>query len=130
VRYPGCRFKISHTQPLICSIFSNFHILYNFICIFLRYFIQIMHLSLKYRKTHSNSCNFSRGNINVITIIRLYSAFSVCRFKPSHNSAPILSDFFKLPYIVQPYMYFPMIFHSNHALELKVQKTALKLMQL
>jgi hypothetical protein len=118
------------TQPLFCPIFSKFHILYNFICTFLRYFNQIMHLSVKYRKTHSNSCNFSSGNINVITIIRLYSAFSVCRFKPSHNSAPIPSDFFKLPYIVQLYMYFPAMLHSNYALELKVQKNALKLMQL
>jgi hypothetical protein len=122
--------KLFITQPLFRPIFSNFHILYNFICIFLRFFTQIMHLSLKYRKTHSNSCNFSRENINVITIIRLYSAFSVCRFKPSHNSPPIPSDFFKLPYIVQLYMYFPTILHSNYALERKEQKNALKLMQL
>jgi hypothetical protein len=27
-----------------------------------------------------------------------------CRFKTSPNSVPILSDFFKLPYIVQLYM--------------------------
>jgi hypothetical protein len=53
-----------------------------------------------------------------------------CRFKNSHNSPPILSDFFKLPYIVQLYMYFPAILHSNYALERKVQKNALKLMQL
>jgi hypothetical protein len=53
-----------------------------------------------------------------------------CRFKTSPNSAPILSDFFKLPYIVQLYMYFPTILQSNYALELKVQKNALKLMQL
>ena len=53
-----------------------------------------------------------------------------CRFKNSHNSPPILSDFFKLPYIVQLYMYFPTILLSNYALELKVQKNALKLMQL
>jgi hypothetical protein len=30
---------------------------------YLRFFIQIMHLSLKYRKTHSNSCNFSQAEI-------------------------------------------------------------------
>jgi hypothetical protein len=119
------------TQPLFCPIFSNFHILYNFICTFLRYFIQIMYLSLRYRKTPSNSCNFSRGNINFITIIRLYIVrYSGCHDKPSHNSAPILSDFFKLPHIVQLYMYFPTILHSNYAIELKVQKHALKLMQL
>ena len=45
-----------------------------------------------------------------------------CRFKNSHNSPPILSDFFKLPYIVQLYMYFPTILHSNYALEFKVSK--------
>jgi hypothetical protein len=119
------------TQPLFSPIFSNFHILYNFICTFLRYFIQIMLLSLTYRQTHSNACNFSRGNINFITIFRLYIVrYPGCRDKPSHNSAPILSDFFKLPYIVQLYMYFPMILQSNYAIELKVQKNALKLMQL
>jgi hypothetical protein len=42
-----------------------------------------------------------------------------CRFKTSHNSAPILSDFFKLPYIVQLYMYFPTLLKSNYAIELK-----------
>jgi hypothetical protein len=52
-----------------------------------------------------------------------------CRFKTSPNSAHILSDFFKLPYIVQLYMYFSTILQSNYALELKVQKNALKLMQ-
>ena len=113
------------THPLFCPIFSNFHILYNFICTFLRYFNQIMHLSLKYRKTHSNSCKFSRGNINYIL-----ERYPCCRDKHSHNSASILSDFFKLSYIVQFYMYFPMIIHSNYALELKVSKNALKLMQL
>jgi hypothetical protein len=123
VRYPGCPFKLLLTQPLFCPIFSNFYILYNFICSFLRFFIQIMHLSLKYRKMHSNSCNFSRGNINYIRTL------SVLPYKPSHNSASILSDFFKLSYIVQFYMYFPTILKSNYALEFKVQKNALKLMQ-
>jgi hypothetical protein len=119
------------TQPLFCPIFLNFHILYNFICTFLRYFVQIMHLSLKYRKTNSNSCNFSRGNINFIAIIRLYIVhYPGCRFKTSHNSAPILSDFVKLPYIVQLYMYIPKMLHSIYVLELKVQKDALKLMHL
>jgi hypothetical protein len=53
-----------------------------------------------------------------------------CRFKTSPNSAPILSYFFKLPYIVQLYMYFPTILHSNYVLERKEQKNPLKLMQL
>jgi hypothetical protein len=125
VLFPFAVLNLLITQPLFCPIFSNFLILYNLICTFLRYFIQIMHLSLKYRKTHSNSCKFSRGNINYIL-----ERYPCCRDKPSHNSPPILSDFFKLPYIVQLYMYFPAILHSNYALELKVQKNALKLMQL
>jgi hypothetical protein len=65
------------TQPLFCPIFSHFHILYNNIRRFLRYFIQTLHFSWKYRKTHSKSCNFSRGNINFITIIRLYCVIRV-----------------------------------------------------
>jgi hypothetical protein len=83
-----------------------------------------MHLSLKYRKTRSNSGNFSRVNINYIL-----ERYLSCRDKPSHNSASILSDFFKLSYIVQFYMYFPTILKSNYALESKEQKNALKLMQ-
>ena len=58
--------KLFITQLLFYPIFSNFHILYNPICTFIPYFTQIMHLRLKYRKTHSNSCNFRRGNINYI----------------------------------------------------------------
>ena len=73
-----------------------------------------MHFSLKYRKTHSNSCKFSRGNINYIL-----ERYPCCRDKTSPNSAPILSDFFKLPYIVQLYMYFPTLLKSNYAIELK-----------
>jgi hypothetical protein len=119
------------TQPQFCPIFSNFQILNNLICTFLRYFNQIMHFSLKYRKTHSYSCNFRSGNINFNSIIRLYIVrYPGFRFKTYHNSAPILCDFFKLPYIVQLYIYFSTILQSNYALELKVQKYALKLMQL
>jgi hypothetical protein len=125
VLFPFAVLNLLITQPLFCPIFSNFHILYNFICNFLRYFNQIMHLSLKYRKTHSNSCRFSRRNINYIL-----ERYPCCRDKPSHNSPPILSDFFKLPYIVQFYMYFAMMLHSNYALELTASKNALKLMHL
>ena len=50
--------------------------------------------------------------------------------KMSHNSGAILSDFFKLSYIIQLYMYYPQIHYSNYAFESKVQKNALKLMQL
>jgi hypothetical protein len=113
------------TQPLFCPIFSNFHILYNLICTFLGNFIRTLHLSWKYRKTHSNLCNFSRGNINFITIIRLYIVrYPGCRFKTSHNSAPILTDFFKLPYIVQLYICtFPRYFIQIMHLSLKYRKT-------
>jgi hypothetical protein len=82
-------------------------------------------MRLKYRKTHSNSCKFSRGNINYIL-----ERYPCCLYKLSHNSASIPSDFFKISYIVQFYMYFPMILHSNYALEFKVQKNSLKLTQL
>jgi hypothetical protein len=126
------KYRKTHSNSCNCTIYCT-HILYNFICTFLWYFIQIMHLSWKYRKTHSNSCNFSRWNINFITIIRLIKnvvRYPGCRFKTSPNSAPILSECFKFPYIVQFYMYFPTILHSNDALEFKVQKNALKLMQL
>ena len=82
-------------------------------------------LEFKVQKKHSNSCTFSRGNINYI--IEWYLC---CCDKPSHNSASIMSDFFKLSYVVQFYMYFPTLLRSNFALELKVSTNALKLMQL
>jgi hypothetical protein len=82
------------THPLFCPIFSNFHILYNFICTFLRYFNQIMHLSVKYRKTNSNSCNFSRGNINFITLIRLLKILITHPlFSPIFSNFHILYNF-------------------------------------
>jgi hypothetical protein len=68
---------------------------------------------------------YGRGNINYIL-----ERYPCCRDKPSHNSPPILCDFFKLPYIVQFYIYFAMILHSNYALELTASKNALKLMHL
>ena len=65
--------KCPITQPLFCLIFSNFHILYSFLCTIHRYITQIMHLSKKYRKTHLNSCNFTGGNalITIISLVRL-----------------------------------------------------------
>ena len=65
--------KCPITQPLFCPIFSNFHILYSFLCTIHRYITQIMHLSKKYRKTHLNSCNFTGENalITIISLVRL-----------------------------------------------------------
>ena len=76
---------------------------------FYMYFPTILHsnyaLEFKVQKNALKLTHFSRGNINFITIIRLYIVrYPGCRFKTSHNLAPILSDFFKLPYIVQLYM--------------------------
>jgi hypothetical protein len=119
VRYQGCRFKTSHNSAPILSwpIFSTSRILYNFICTFLWYFTQIMHLSWKYRKMHSNSCNFNRGNINFITIIRLIIVIRVLVLKlliTPPLSCPIFSNFHMLCTFICTFLwYFIQIMHLS-----------------
>jgi hypothetical protein len=123
LRYRVAVLKLLITQSLFCPIFSHFHILYNFICTFLRYFIQTLHLSRKYRKTHSNSCNFSRGNINFITIIRLYCVIrvAVINLLITHPLfCPIFSNFLILYNLTCTFLWdFTQIMH----LSLKYRKT-------